>query len=131
MKKIKIVLIIIFVLIFLFYFLLNYVNDDYLDELTDEIYSNVSINENIEYVNKYKYSYVVMTKEKIYVFNDKYEMILEDDKKNITDDSLKYDIVYYQGKLLYEKINYSKNYLTYQYYDVYTNFLIDEIKIRR
>ena len=130
-KKYKIILIFVFLFIFLFYFLLNYVTDNYDKNLFEEIKKNTDIGDQLVYVNKYKYNFVVMSLDKIFVYNDKYEKIYEDFKENVSDKAFGYDFVYYQGKLLYEKINSSKKYLTYQYYDVYTNLLVDEIKLRR
>ena len=124
-KKIVIVIVLFFAL---FWGLLYFIVGNYDGDLINEVSNKTKI-KNIVYVNKSNYHYVVLTKDKVYVFDDKYELVLEKERGNINYD--KYDIVYKRNMLMYEGQSMDTYYLVYSYYDIEDGKLINEIEIRR
>ena len=108
-KKIVIVIVLLFAL---FWGLLYFIVGNYDGDLINEVSNKTKI-KNIVYVNKSNYHYVVLTKDKVYVFDDKY------------------DIVYKRNMLMYEGQSMDTYYLVYSYYDIEDGKLINEIEIRR
>ena len=124
-KKIVIGIVLLFAL---FWGLLYFIVGNYDGDLINEVSNKTKI-KNIVYVNKSYYHYVVLTKDKVYVFDDKYELVLEKERGNINYD--KYDIVYKRNMLMYEGQSMDTYYLVYSYYDIEDGKLINEIEIRR
>lgn len=124
-KKIVIGIVLLFAL---FWGLLYFIVGNYDGDLINEVSNKTKI-KNIVYVNKSNYHYVVLTKDKVYVFDDKYELVLEKERGNINYD--KYDIVYKRNMLMYEGLSMDTYYLVYSYYDIEDGKLINEIEIRR
>ena len=124
-KKIVIGIVLLFAL---FWGLLYFIVGNYDGDLINEVSNKTKI-KNIVYVNKSNYHYVVLTKDKVYVFDDKYGLVLEKERGNINYD--KYDIVYKRNMLMYEGQSMDTYYLVYSYYDIEDGKLINEIEIRR
>ena len=124
-KKIVIGIVLLFAL---FWGLLYFIVGNYDGDLINEVSNKTKI-KNIVYVNKSNYHYVVLTKDKVYVFDDKYELVLEKERGNIN--YHKYDIVYKRNMLMYEVQSMDTYYLVYSYYDIEDGKLINEIEIRR
>ena len=129
MKKKNVIILSILLFLIIFFIISYYVKDRYSDNLIKEIDSKKIIN-NILSVYKNNDNYIVVSKDRIYVLDAKYEIIIDEDKSKLY--KRKYSsIVYKRNMLMYEEKISDKNYLVYRYYDIYTNELIDEIKIRR
>ena len=124
-KKIVIGIVLLFAL---FFCLLCFVVGNYDDYLINEV-SNKKKIKDIVYVNKNNYHYVVLTNDKVYVFDDKYKLVLEKERGNINYN--KYDIVYKRNMLMYEEESMNTYYLVYSYYDIEDEKLINEVEIRR
>lgn len=115
-------------LIVIFLVILYFMMGKYDSNLFNEVSKNTKIKD-IVYVNKNNYNYVVLTKDYVYVFNDKYDLVLEKNRGNIS--SSKYNIVYKRNMLMYEEMTMYADYLVYSYYDVENEKLIYEVKIGR
>jgi len=124
-KKIVIGIVLLFAL---FFCLLCFVVGNYDDDLINEVSNKTKIKD-IVYVNKNNYHYVVLTNDKVYVFDDKYKLVLEKERGNINYN--KYDIVYKRNMLMYEEESMNTYYLVYSYYDIEDEKLINEVEIRR
>lgn len=124
-KKIVIGIVLLFAL---FFCLLCFVVGNYDDYLINEVSNKTKIKD-IVYVNKNNYHYVVLTNDKVYVFDDKYKLVLEKERGNINYN--KYDIVYKRNMLMYEEESMNTYYLVYSYYDIEAEKLINEVEIRR
>ena len=124
-KKIVIGIVLLFAL---FFCLLCFVVGNYDGDLINEVSNKTKIKD-IVYVNKNNYHYVVLTNDKVYVFDDKYELVLEKERGNINYN--KYDIVYKRNMLMYEEESMNTYYLVYSYYDIEDGKLINEVEIRR
>lgn len=124
-KKIVIGIVLLFAL---FFCLLCFVVGNYDDYLINEVSNKTKIKD-IVYVNKNIYHYVVLTNDKVYVFDDKYKLVLEKERGNINYN--KYDIVYKRNMLMYEEESMNTYYLVYSYYDIEDGKLINEVEIRR
>lgn len=92
------------------------------------IIKNSDIND-IEYVNIYGDSYIVMDKKYLYLFNDKYEEIDRLDVKNIYDNKKNYDIVYRDNLFMYMDSYNDKDGVIFKYYDILNYELVDEILV--
>ena len=124
-KKIVIGIVLLFAL---FFCLLCFVVGNYDGDLINEVSNKTKIKD-IVYVNKNNYHYVVLTNDKVYVFDDKYKLFLEKERGNINYN--KYDIVYKRNMLMYEEESMNTYYLVYSYYDIEDGKLINEVEIRR
>ncbi len=124
-KKIVIGIVLLFAL---FFCLLCFVVGNYDGDLINEVSNKTKIKD-IVYVNKNNYHYVVLTNDKVYVFDDKYKLVLEKERGNINYN--KYDIVYKRNMLMYEEESMNTYYLVYSYYDIEDEKLINEVEIRR
>lgn len=124
-KKIVIGIVLLFAL---FFCLLCFVVGNYDGDLINEVSNKTKI-KYIVYVNKNNYHYVVLTNDKVYVFDDKYKLVLEKERGNINYN--KYDIVYKRNMLMYEEESMNTYYLVYSYYDIEDGKLINEVEIRR
>lgn len=124
-KKIVIGIVLLFAL---FFCLLCFVVGNYDGDLINEVSNKTKIKD-IIYVNKNNYHYVVLTNDKVYVFDDKYKLVLEKERGNINYN--KYDIVYKRNMLMYEEESMNTYYLVYSYYDIEDGKLINEVEIRR
>lgn len=124
-KKIVIGIVLLFAL---FFCLLCLVVGNYDGDLINEVSNKTKIKD-IVYVNKNNYHYVVLTNDKVYVFDDKYKLVLEKERGNINYN--KYDIVYKRNMLMYEEESMNTYYLVYSYYDIEDGKLINEVEIRR
>lgn len=124
-KKIVIGIVLLFAL---FFCLLCFVVGNYDDYLINEVSNKTKIKD-IVYVNKNNYHYVVLTNDKVYVFDDKYKLVLKKERGNINYN--KYDIVYKRNMLMYEEESMNTYYLVYSYYDIEDEKLINEVEIRR
>lgn len=124
-KKIVIGIVLLFAL---FFCLLCFVVGNYGGDLINEVSNKTKIKD-IVYVNKNNYHYVVLTNDKVYVFDDKYKLVLEKERGNINYN--KYDIVYKRNMLMYEEESMNTYYLVYSYYDIEDGKLINEVEIRR
>lgn len=124
-KKIVIGIVLLFAL---FFCLLCFVVGNYDGDLINEVSNKTKIKD-IVYVNKNNYHYVALTNDKVYVFDDKYKLVLEKERGNINYN--KYDIVYKRNMLMYEEESMNTYYLVYSYYDIEDEKLINEVEIRR
>lgn len=129
MKKIIIIFIMLVVLLFFSIFYLTNSNDNYLKGLELEIKKEYKIKDEIKYLNKFDLYYIIVTTKNLIVLNDEYKEVFKDKIKNIDNLDLNKEIVYRLNQVMYEKKKISKNKITYTYYDIYTDELIDTLVI--
>ena len=131
-KKINklVIVLIVLILIILFYIIFPVLkNNKYENNIQKEIQENYEINDKINYLNKFDLYYIIVTTNNLIVLDNKYQELLKEDIKNIKQIDTKYEIVYRLNKVMYETKEISKDKITYNYYDVYTNELIDTIEV--
>lgn len=129
MKKIIIVFISLVLLIFFFILFPVARNNKYTNNLEKEIKDNYEIKEEINYLNKSNLYYIILTTKNLIVLNKDYKEILKEDTNKIKILDKDYEIVYRLNNIMYETKEISKDKITYNYYDVYTNELIDTLVV--
>lgn len=129
MKKIIIVFITIILVIFFAIFFLVSNNDKYLNKIEKEIKKNYDIKEEIKYLNKSNLYYIIVTTKNLIVLDDDYKEIFKEDISNIKGFDENREIVYRLNEVMYEEKDVSEDKIIYNYYDIYTNELIDTLEI--
>lgn len=129
MKKIIIVFITIILVVFFAIFFLVSNNDKYLDSLEKEIKSNYELEDEIKYLNKSNLYYIIMTTENLIVLDNDYEEIFKESVNKLKKFNNGYELVYRLNKIMYEEKSVSHDKIIYNYYDIYTNELIDTVEI--
>ncbi len=76
--------------------------------------------DDIMYANMDSNYYVILDKSNVIVLDMNFDEVLKDDKRKLVNMDGEYEIVYKQNKLKYEKKKFSKNKISYIYYDAYT-----------
>jgi len=129
MKKIIIIFVtIILVILFSIFFLVSS-NDKYSSNIEKEIRKNYEIKEEINYLNKYDLYYIIVTNKNLIVLDNKYQEIFKEDVSKIEELDQNKGIVYRLNEVMYEVKDVDENKITYHYYDIYTNELIDTVEI--
>ena len=128
MKKVIRIFILIILVIFISIYIVVRNDNKSINNIEKYIIKNNDIND-IEYVNIYGDSYIVMDKEYLYLFNDKYEEIDRLDVKNIYDNKKNYDIVYRDNLFMYMDSYNDKDGVIFKYYDILNYELVDEILV--
>ena len=128
MKKVIRIFILIILVIFISIYIMICNDNKSINNIEKYIIKNSDIND-IEYVNIYGDSYIVMDKKYLYLFNDKYEEIDRLDVKNIYDNKKNYDIVYRDNLFMYMDSYNDKDGVIFKYYDILNYELVDEILV--
>ena len=127
MKKFLVFIILLVLIVFSFISLVVLKNNNYLDNDIKEIRKNYQINE-INYLNKHDLYYIILTNKNLIVLTNNYQEVLKEDISKIKINK-KYDLVYKLNQVMYEEKIVKKDKITYNYYDIYTNELIDSLEI--
>ena len=127
MKKFLIFIILLVLIVFSFISLVVLKNNNYLDNDIKEIRKNYQINE-INYLNKHDLYYIILTNKNLIVLTNNYQEVLKEDISKIKINKT-YDLVYKLNQVMYEEKIVKKDKITYNYYDIYTNELIDSLEI--
>lgn len=126
-KKTKKKIIILFISIILFLFvsmcIMIFFDNRYTDGIISDINKNTDI-QNIEYVNKYDDSYIVVNNEYLYLLNNNYEEITKIEKTLLHKNKNNYDIVYRDKTIMYMDSYKNKDGVIFEYYDIYKYELI-------
>ena len=83
----------------------------------------------ILYVNMYDNNYIVRDSEYVYLLNSKYKELDKIDVKLIHVNDHGYEIIYKDDTLMYMDNYKNEEGIVFEYYDIYTYELIDEIMI--
>ena len=129
MKKIIIVFISLVLLTFFFVLFPVARNNKYTNNLEKEVTDNYEIKEEINYLNKSNLYYIILTTKNLIVLDKDYKEILKEDINNIKKIDKDYEMVYRLNNVMYETKEISKDKITYNYYDIYTNELIDTLVV--
>lgn len=129
MKKIIIFILVVFLIIFFSIFYLVEKNNKYIKIIEKEIKENYNIKDEIKYLNKSDLYYIIVTNKNLIVLDNNYQEIIKEDINKLKDYDKDKVIVYKLNKVMYEEKNVSKNKITYKYYDIYTNELIDTLEV--
>lgn len=129
MKKIIIVFISLVLLAFFFILFPVARNNKYTNNLEKEVTDNYEIKEKINYLNKSNLYYIILTTKNLIVLDKNYKEILKEDIKKIKILDKDYELVYRLNNVMYETKEISKDKITYNYYDIYTNELIDTLVV--
>lgn len=81
----------------------------------------------VGYINKYDNKYIVLDKENLYLYNNKYEEILKIDNENLCKRDKDYEIIYRDEEFQYLKENYQDGELIYEYINAYNCKFIEKI----
>ena len=128
MKKLITIFIGILIIIFISILYMDYNNQKYISKLENRIIKNTNI-KNIKYINSYDEYYIIIDDNNLYVFDDKYVELLKVDKILLHPNDKNYDIIYNDGRLMYMNNYYKDNKLYFEYYDVYSYEIINEVLV--
>ena len=102
-------------------------NDRYMDSLVNIVKKNTDIKD-VSSVNLYDNFYIVKTSDHVYVFNNKFDKVYEEDVNNLYMDK-NLNLIYKSNILMYEKVVFDKDMLKYKYYDAHDFKYIKTIKM--
>jgi len=127
MKK---TIILIIALISICFFLVSYLiinNNKYEKKLEQEIKQHYTLENDIKYLNKSNLYYIILTTKNLIVLDEYYQEVFKEDANKINFMDTSFEITYRLNQVMFEIKKISKNKITYEYYDIYTNELIDNI----
>ena len=127
MKKIIMIFIVIVLVVFFSIFFLVFSNNKYTNEIEEEIKENYDVKDEIKYLNKNDLYYIILTNKNLIVLDSEYKEVFIEEVSKIKE--LNMEIVYRLNKVMYEEKKISKDKIIYNYYDIYTNELIDTLEI--
>ena len=104
-------------------------NNNYKNSIINRIKKHYKVDE-IQYSNYYKDYYIITTKEEVIVLNKKYVEVYKEKLVNLKPYN-KYEIIYNENKLVYEKKKITKNKVTYTYYDAKTGNKLNETSLEK
>lgn len=128
MKKIIIISITLLLVVFFSIFFLVSRNNKYTSSIEKEVKEHYEVKDKINYLNKSNLYYIIVTTNNLIVLDNNYQEVLKENIKNKKIDTNK-EIVYRLGNVMYETKKISKGKITYSYYDIHTNKLIDTVEI--
>ena len=129
MKKIIIIFVIGVVSIFFSIFFVVSRNDKYINNIEKEVRNNYKLKDDIIYLNKSNLYYIILTNKNLIVLDNEYQEVFKEEKEKINELEEDYEIVYRLNQVMYEIKKVSDNEIIYKYYDIYTNDLIDAVKV--
>lgn len=129
MKKFIIVFIFIVVLFFVSIYYVVFCNNKYENNMIEDIKNNYSLEEDIKYLNKSDFHYIIKTNTLLILLDDSYSLVQEVELDKLYEFDVSYDIVYRLNNLMYEIKEISNSKVIYKYYDIYNGNLIEEISV--
>lgn len=129
MKKFIIVFIFIVVLFFVSIYYVVSCNNKYENNMIEDIKNNYSLEEDIKYLNKSNFYYIIKTNTLLILLDDSYSLVQEVELDKLYEFDVSYDIVYRLNNLMYEIKELSNSKVIYKYYDIYNGNLIEEISV--
>ena len=105
-----------------------YKDKNYLNRLKSKIIDNTAI-KSVDYVNCYGEYYIVLDSDYLYLYDDKYQEILKEDRILLHENTNDYDIIYKNGKFMYYDSYMKDDVLVEQYYNLYDYQLLDEVLV--
>ena len=129
MKKFIIVFIFIVALFFVSIYYVVFCNNKYENNMIEDIKNNYSLEEDIKYLNKSNFYYIIKTNTLLILLDDSYSLVQEVELDKLYEFDVSYDIVYRLNNLMYEIKEISNSKVIYEYYDIYNGNLIEEISV--
>lgn len=128
MKKVVRVFILVILFMFVSIYIMVYIDNKSINDIEKLIIKNTDIKD-IEYINMYGNSYIIMDKKYLYLFDNKYDEIDKLDVKDIYENKKNYDIVYRDNLFMYMDNYENKDGVIFRYYDIENYELVDEIMV--
>ena len=128
MKKVVRIFILVILFMFISIYIMVYIDNKSINDIKKLIIKNADIKD-IEYINMYGNSYIVMDKKYLYLFDNKYDEVDKLDVKYIYDNKKNYDIVYRDSLFMYMDNYENKDGVIFEYYDIENYELVDEIMV--
>lgn len=129
MKKIIIVFILIVLVSFACVFYTVSRNNKYASSIEKIIKEKYSLQEDIKYLNKSNFYYIIETNTLLILLDDNYNEVQKINKSELYNLDKPYEIVYRLNKIMYEKKEVLSTKIIYTYYDIYTGEVIETVNV--
>ena len=129
MKKIIIVFILIVLISFTCVFYTVSKNNKYTSSIEKIIKEKNSLQEDIKYLNKSNFYYIIETNTLLILLDDNYNEVQKINTSELYNLDKPYEIVYRLNKMMYEKKEVLSTKIIYTYYDIYTGKVIEIVNV--
>lgn len=129
MKKIIIIFILLVVISFSCVFYTVSKNNKYDSNMEREIKEKYSLQEDIKYLNKSNFYYIIETNTSLILLDGNYNEVQKISINDLYNLDKPYEIVYRLNKIMYEKKEVLSSKIIYTYYDIYTGEELDKVNI--
>lgn len=129
MKKIIIVFILIVLISFTCVFYTVSKNNNYTSSIEKIIKEKNSLQEDIKYLNKSNFYYIIETNTLLILLDDNYNEVQKINISELYNLDKPYEIVYRLNKIMYEKKEVLSTKIIYTYYDIYTGEVIETVNV--
>lgn len=94
-----------------------------------EIKEKYSLQEDIKYLNKSNFYYIIETNTSLILLDNNYKEVQKISINDLYNLDKPYEIVYRLNKIMYEKKEVLSSKIIYTYYDIYTGEELDKVNI--
>ena len=129
MKKIIIVFILIVLISFTCVFYTVSKNNKYTSSIEKIIKEKNSLQEDIKYLNKSNFYYIIETNTLLILLDDNYNEVQKINTSELYNLDKPYEIVYRLNKMMYEKKEVLSTKIIYTYYAIYTGKVIEIVNV--
>lgn len=129
MKKIIIVFILIVLVSFTCVFYTVSKNNKYTSSIEKKVKEKYSLQEDIKYLNKSNFYYIIETNTLLILLDDNYNEVQKINTSELYSLDKPYEIVYRLNKIMYEKREVLSTKIIYTYYDIYTGEVIETVNV--
>lgn len=129
MKKIIIVFILIVLVSFTCVFYTVSKNNKYTSSIEKKVKEKNSLQEDIKYLNKSNFYYIIETNTLLILLDDNYNEVQKINTSELYSLDKPYEIVYRLNKIMYEKKEVLSTKIIYTYYDIYTGEVIETVNV--
>lgn len=129
MKKIIIVFILIVLVSFTCVFYTVSKNNEYTSSIEKKVKEKYSLQEDIKYLNKSNFYYIIETNTLLILLDDNYNEVQKINTSELYSLDKPYEIVYRLNKIMYEKKEVLSTKIIYTYYDIYTGEVIETVNV--
>ena len=129
MKKIIIVFILIVLISFTCVFYTVSKNNKYTSSIEETLKEKYSLQEDIKYLNKSNFYYIIETNTLLILLDDNYNEVQKINISELYSLDKPYEIVYRLNKIMYEKKEVLSTKIIYTYYDIYTGEVIETVNV--
>lgn len=129
MKKIIIFFILIVLISFTCVFYTVSKNNKYTSSIEKKVKEKYSLQEDIKYLNKSNFYYIIETNTLLILLDDNYNEVQKINTSELYSLDKPYEIVYRLNKIMYEKKEVLSTKIIYTYYDIYTGEVIETVNV--